>query len=299
MANCYLVAIASYRRPTELQQLLDSFEAGIGEMNAEILVVDNDAEATAREVATSHKLNPVYVVEPKPGIAEARNRALKHFDDRYRAIIFVDDDEWVSPNWLATLAGYAEETGADVAVGPVISIFPKDTPDWVKRGGFAQRPLSATGRRLPTAPTNNTLLLRDAWLRAGSPEFDTSFSETGGSDTDFFIRIRRSGAKLLYCAEAVVYEDVPIDRLSLRWFRRRAIRNGIVDTRTRMKYGGLPTGLARAVVAVGYGTLLLGLGLMTGRGIQSRPFVYIFYGYGRIAAVFNYRVREYARPKYQ
>lgn len=114
------------------------------------------------------------------------------------------------------------------------------------RGGFYQRRIHPSGHRLHTAPTNNTLLLRDTWLRAGAPLFDSSFSALGGEDSDFFRGIRKSGAAVLFCAEAVVYEDVPAERLSLRWVRRRAIRTGVIDTLVRRKHhDSLLAGLGR------------------------------------------------------
>lgn len=296
MADCYLIAIASYHRPAGLRQLLDSIQEAVGSMDVEIVVVDNDSEESARSVATEHPLGPVYVVEPQAGIAAARNRALDHFSERHRGIIFVDDDEWVSPTWLTTLTGYAAATGADVVLGPVVSVYPDETPEWVRRGGFIQRRIRESGLQLASAATNNTLLLRDAWVRAGSPRFDPSFSATGGSDTDLFRGIRKSGATILFCADAVVYEEVPLERLSFRWLRRRAIRNGIVDTRVRLKHkDSLLKGLVGGVLRAGYGILFLGVGLATGRGLQARPFENLFNAYGRFAALSNYRIREYAR----
>ncbi|MGB3484617.1 MAG: glycosyltransferase family 2 protein [Mycobacterium sp.] len=296
MADTYLVAIASYRRPEGLRKLLDSLQDAIGSTSVEILVVDNDSEETARTVATQHALQPLYVVECEPGIAAARNRALDHFSDRFRGIIFVDDDEWVSPSWLTTLTSYADRSGADVVLGPVVSEYPDETPGWVRRGGFIQRRIREDGQELRSAATNNTLLLRDAWIRAGAPRFDPSFSATGGSDTDLFHGIRKSGARILFCAGAIVYEEVPVERLTFRWLRRRAIRNGIVDTRVRIKHqDSLLRGLGGGVIRAGYGILFLAAGLATGRGLQARPFENLFNAYGRFAALLNVRIREYAR----
>jgi succinoglycan biosynthesis protein ExoM len=296
MAERYLIAIASYRRPTQLEHLLDSLGAMDRLAGADILVVDNDPEESARSVAENHRVEPIYVVEPAPGIAEARNRALQHFSNAYHGIIFVDDDEWVTQNWLTGLTDYAKQASADVVVGPVVTVFSENTPDWLRRGGFLQRQILETGTRLPTAPTNNTLLLRDAWVRAGSPRFDPSFSETGGSDADLFRGICKSGATILYCAEAAVHEDAPDQRLSLRWLRRRAIRNGIAQTRIRLKHGdSMVRGLGGGIVYMAYGAVFLAVGVITGRGLEAKPFNYFFSGYGRFAALFNYRIREYAR----
>jgi succinoglycan biosynthesis protein ExoM len=297
MVGSYLIAIASYRRPSGLRQLLDSLHTTDRSTEAEVLVVDNDPEESARSVATAHPLRPTYVVEPDPGIAAARNRALQHFSTRHRAIIFVDDDEQVAPDWLTRLTTYAAKTQADVVQGPVIGIFPPNAPPWISRGGFMQRRVWASGTPLMSAATNNTLLRRDSWLRAGAPTFDPSFSATGGSDTELFWRMRRSGSCILFCAEAVVYEDVPADRLSLAWVRRRAIRNGIAETRARRKHHDLTVAwLARSLLRAGCAMAVLGLGVATGRGLLAKPFNDLFKSYGHLAALCNYRILEYARP---
>jgi succinoglycan biosynthesis protein ExoM len=301
VAERYLIAIATYLRPKGLQRLLDSVEAAISSAPVDmapvdIVVVDNDADGSARSTAVDHRLSPTYVVEPEPGISAARNRALDHFSDRYSAIIFVDDDEWVSPAWLTTLTTYAAQTRADVVVGPVISVFLESTPEWVTRGGFFTQRLRPSGEQLRHAPTHNTLLLREAWVRAGSPRFDPAFSRTGGEDTDFFHGIRKSGAGILFCAEAAVYEEVPVDRQSLRFVRRRAIREGANETRVLRKHRDpVAVSLARGVRSGVYGILFLGLNLATGRGVQARPYFSLFYALGQFAGMFNYQVEGYTR----
>jgi glycosyltransferase involved in cell wall biosynthesis len=297
MGDGCLIAIASYRRPEGLRRLLDSLQRAIGSMDVDILVVDNDSEESARPIAAGHSARPVYVVEPAPGIAEARNRALQHFDDRYRSLVFVDDDEWVSPSWLETLTAYAGQTGAGVVTGPVESVFPAPPPDWVRRGGFIQRPILRTGRDLPWAATNNTLLLREAWLRAGSPRFDPAFSVTGGSDADFFRGIAKSGVRILYCAEALVFEEVTPDRVSLRWVRRRAIRTGMARTRVWRKHRDpLWRGLGGVALRAGAAALFLAVRLASGHGPQARAYNSLFHAYGCFAALFRYRINVYERP---
>lgn len=296
VAERYLIAIATYLRPIGLQRLLDSLESAVSSISPDIVIVDNDAEGSARPVAINHPLGPTYFIEPEPGISAARNRALQHFGDQYSGIIFIDDDEWVHPAWLTTLTTYAVQTQADVVVGPVTSVFLQPAPEWVQRGGFFKGRPHATGDRLTVAPTNNTLLVRDMWVRAGSPRFDPSFSATGGEDTDFFHGIRKSGATMLFCGEAVVYEEVPADRQSLRWVRRRAIREGANLTRVlRKHHDSLLPALGRGFRSAAYGIIFLGVGLVTGRGLQARPYFSLFFACGLFAALFNYQLEGYPR----
>lgn len=292
----YLISIASYKRPADLQRLLDSIAASIDPLRTDIVVVDNDPDGTAESTVADHPLAITYALEPTPGIASARNRGLERFTTDHAAIIFIDDDEWVSPDWFRTLTSYAHESGSDVVSGPVLTILPGEAPSWVRGGGFYQRSLAKTGTSLLSTATNNTLLRRDAWIRAGSPSFDVAFSTTGGSDWDFFWAIRKSGATIRYCADAIVWEDVPASRLSFRWLRRRAIRNGIVNTRVKLKHGDpLVMPLLRGIVRAGYNGILLVVELVRGRGIQSKPLNAILHEYGKFAGLFGYRIHEYKR----
>src|SRR3954468_17403879 len=164
----YLIAVATYRRPEALQRLLDSLALSIDRQRVEVIVIDNDAETSAKSVATEHLLNPWYELEAEPGIASARNRALDALGEQFAAILFVDDDEWVDRDWYQALIGYADRTGADVVQGPVVTVLPPGTPNWVRAGRFFQRAIPPSGSVLRSAATNNVLLTRDAWIRAGS-----------------------------------------------------------------------------------------------------------------------------------
>lgn len=292
----YLLAIATFRRPGDLRRLLDSLEASVDREHVEIVVVDNDAEAGAKTVASEHPLRPRYVVEPDPGIASARNRALDYFTDDFEAVIFVDDDEWVDPTWYETLVGYAAREDVDVVQGPVMTVLPEDAPQWIRAGQFFQRPLQATGTALQSAATNNVLLRRQAWLRAGSPRFDRAFSSTGGSDFDLFWGIGKAGASMAYCAEARVFEDVPASRLSWTWLRRRYTRIGIGIVNSRRKHGE-PLG---RFLFVTVGALVVGSGqlvadVVRGRGPRSVPVERIFKSYGVFTGLLGYRIHEYQR----
>ena len=293
----WLIAIATYHRNEGLARLLDSLVEQAGSVGADVLVVDNDGAGGAKLVAVDHPACTEYVVEPTPGIAAARNAALDRFDERYRGIIFVDDDEWVAADWLSQLTSYQSETAADVVQGPVISLLPAGAPTWIRAGGFFQRRRVDTGTELMSAPTNNTLLTRDAWVQAGRPRFDAAFSETGGSDWDLFWGLRRSGARLRYCNEAVVFEDVQTERMRFAWLARRAMRSGIVHSRVRTKYGDRPllAVLRGGARAVRYVPPLLA-GVITRRTVDAKPFNAIMFELGKLLGLAGYRTYEYQRP---
>lgn len=292
----YLVSIATYKRPDDLARLLSSLEVSLPLDRADVVVVDNDPEGSGRPSALGSALGVQYVIEPAPGIASARNRGLKHFGPQYRGILFVDDDEWVAPNWFESLVDYAEGVRAGVVTGPVRTVVPEGAPGWIRRGGFYQRATVPTGTKLMSAATNNTLMTREAWVRAGCPSFDTAFSSTGGSDWDMFWGVRKSGSQVVFCAEALVSEDVPASRLSFRWLRRRALRSGIVNTRVRLKHGDrlvlpLLRGCCRAIYYCG----VLAYDLIFRGGVRARSLNPIFFEIGRVSGLAGHRIHEYKR----
>ena len=98
------VCIPTYRRPEGLARLLDS----LGRMKvphdlrAEVVVVDNDPEASAAPLASRYADFPLpirWVHEPEANISVARNRSVD--EARGEWVAFVDDDEVVDEGWLA------------------------------------------------------------------------------------------------------------------------------------------------------------------------------------------------------
>ncbi len=72
----FLISIATYKRPDLLADLLRSLEPEVAGEDVRIAVVDNHAEGTGRAVCEASPLEIEYVIEPRPGIAAARNRGL-------------------------------------------------------------------------------------------------------------------------------------------------------------------------------------------------------------------------------
>ncbi len=296
MTERYLISIATYRRIDGLRRLLDSLAASIDRMVADIIVVDNDPDGSARETASLHKLEPIYLLEPSPGIAAARNRGLKRFSDDYEAVIFVDDDEWVEPDWFDMLTGYARAAVVDIVQGPIVAVLPDDAPRAIRSGGFYDRPPIPTGTRLNAAATNNTLMRRAAWAKAGYPLFDAAFSATGGSDTDLFWGIRKAGASIVFCAEAVVSEEVPQSRLTFRWLRQRFLRTGMVDIRVRRKHQDSIAGaMLKAPLTLIWSSAALAWQITTTRRMTRHPYYAFYTALGKLAAIAGKSIEEYRR----
>ncbi|TDT18499.1 GT2 family glycosyltransferase [Ilumatobacter fluminis] len=239
------VAVATYRRPDGLDALLSSIEQATAGVPVRVVVVDNDPVGSAKFVADRHAIVARYEIEATPGIAAARNRCLELVEVHEDAIVFVDDDERVSTEWLAALLQAARDYGADIVGGPVVSELPDGVGPWAR---LHQRRIEPDGSRSGLPATNNALVRTSLLRKAGAPKFDPSFSVSGGSDTDFFWRLKEDhGAHIVWSDTALVYEDVPPERTTLRWLCRRSYRNGAIIARVELRRRGRVLVLARGV----------------------------------------------------
>jgi len=235
------IAVLTFRRPRDLDAVLPLLVEqarsvhGLG-VEARVLVVDNDASGSGRERVEAAALaaagpgddvEPVavdYVVETTPGIASARNRALAESGDS-DLLVFIDDDERPSEQWLHALVALQAETGAAAVVGPVRSEYEVEPEPFIVEGRFFVRRRLATGTPVDVAATNN-LLLDLAAVRRQGLVFDVALGQLGGEDTLFTRSLVAGGGTILWCAEAVVTDVVPAHRVTRRWVVQRAYSSG-------------------------------------------------------------------------
>lgn len=223
------IVIPSYRRPAGLARTLAGCLAQQGiDSSVEIVVVDNDAAGSAEPVVAQIAKNaavPIrYVLEDRPGISHARNTGVAAASGRF--VVFIDDDEVPVPSWLAAFLATIRRSSADLVVGPVYPQFADPAADAYRHRKYTRDAQAPTGTRLLRwAGIGNTILDKERCF-AGDAPFDPALGLTGGEDTVFLHQLLRRGRVLLWCAEAVVRETVPGDRIDWRYMLRRAFRGG-------------------------------------------------------------------------
>ncbi|MTD12382.1 glycosyltransferase [Nakamurella sp. YIM 132087] len=229
------IAMLTFHRPQDLAEVLPLLTAQADEaarhrwpagrsLDVGIVIVDNDPAGSGRPAVRASGVSVHYVVEPTPGIAAARNRAL---DETTGAdiVVFIDDDERPHPRWLVGLLETHFATGAAAVAGPVISQFVGDLDPWVAAGAFFHRRRLPTGTRIEVAATNNLLLDRRQ-VDALRLRFDRRFGLSGADDTYFSSSLHRSGAEMVWCDSAIVTDVVPAERMTRSWVVRRAFSSG-------------------------------------------------------------------------
>ncbi|MEH0019270.1 MAG: glycosyltransferase [Desulfobacter sp.] len=255
-ANAHVaIGICTFRRPQLLEKTLLSLKGMRipGGCRICVIVADNDADRSAEPLV--NRVGPAlgvpvhYHAEPRPGIPFARNRVLAAAKDLDTdALIFIDDDEYVDENWLVHLWSCYRKSDADALMGFVRTLYPENTPGWIVRGTFYQRDKvgnkkastlfqalasvvvapkwngkspRATGERMNFGRTCNCLINFKKLIVEQDLSFDEDFGLQGGSDAEFFMRVIKKGGVIRWVEEAVVYEPLALDRMSLAYFIRR------------------------------------------------------------------------------
>ncbi len=271
-ARSVTIAVLTYQRPGQLATLLPELvrQAREQEPPAGVIVVDNDPAGSARQAVEALRLDEVaYLHEARPGIAMARNAALRAAAD-YDVLVFIDDDETPEPDWLSVMLGAHARLGGAAITGPVLRKHEHEPAPWVRAARVMDRRRFPTGTLMEAAGTGN-LLLSLSHVRRHGITFDDELGIAGGSDHLFTKQLRRTGGAIYWCDEAVVHELVPGDRLTGRWTLRRGYRSGsatvrvdlmLADTaatRARVRIAALVGGLGRVV----FGAARVGAGLVT------------------------------------
>ena len=292
MAERVIVAIPTFKRPKNLQRLLESLTKLDTDADISVLVADNDADGhegfdlCARVVGYRWPLKAVICADR--GIAQVRNKlvaeALK--DEKASFVAMIDDDEWPDARWIAEFLNAQRQSGADALQGSIL---------------FGDKSGGTPDIRRMSGPTDmlqgaGNLFLSRARLAAMSPPwFDPAFALTGGEDREFFLRLKREGARFAWVDEARAYGDVPETRATLGWALRRAYSTGNSDMRALLKHqqGGR---LIEAAKILGVLLLSLPLAVILSPSPNHRlwPLAKLCRAAGKLTAMLGWRYNEYA-----
>lgn len=238
-----VVGVPTHKRPEQLSELLRTLEPQVARVDGLIIVVDNDPNGSAEPITGRTSLAK-YVREPKPGVANVRNRLLYEATGA-QALACIDDDEIPALDWLERLLKAQQESGAEVVVGPVISHLPTDAPPWA-HDQFT-RPRHPTGPYAGHVAAGNCLIDMP-YIESTGIAFRNDFDFHAGEDTDLFWALRTTGANVYWCDEAVATEHVDPSRLSARWVFNRARQSSAAYAMTEAQHRGTALAVMRALL---------------------------------------------------
>lgn len=297
------ICACTFQRPEGLADLMQSCRSLDipNELDLSFIIIDNDVTQSSRhqfdQVTQDFPWPCRYVHEPEPGIPIARNRAIQAAGEE-GYLVFVDDDETVTPNWIEELWRIEKETGATFVQGPVHMLADNADDNWWLETLFFRQNSFVDGAEITESWSNNVLVDLE-FVSKHDCRFENKLRYDGGSDTLFFQDIVKCGGRGAFAAHAWVSEIQPPTRLTWKWAVNRQYRYGSTRAMTALLRRPrleatlycLVRGIAMAVVGVGQliSALVRGrLGLANGVALLSRSA-------GILAGMIGKRKLEYAR----
>lgn len=220
------VTVCTRDRPEGLARLLDSLSIQTYP-RMRVLVVDNAprddrTRLVVLEAEGRHGIDIDYVVEHRPGLSWARNRAIDTAEGE--VIAWIDDDERCDPWWAAEIArGFVDVPAAIGVTGIVIpGELVTKSQEWfedfsgVRRGrGFACAVFSPATARIqsplyplpPFGAGGNMAFRREVLKQIGG--FDCALGAgtvtCGGEDSAMLSTLMMRGGTVVYQPSAIVY----------------------------------------------------------------------------------------------
>src|SRR5271165_221798 len=236
--------ICTYNRHDMLPEAIESLvQQDIPAGSFEIIVVDNSPDQTgaARFGQRYARLsNLTYLVEPKPGLSNARNKGTAAAIGRI--VAFIDDDARASPCWVKELlrAHAAFDGRAGIVGGPIVPRWVGDKPAWMSKRLLGYLSVVDLGQELRELSAGewlagcNISFDRASLIAAGG--FSTRLGRMGSGSTllsnddmEASERVRAMGKLAIYAPKAVVEHVIQPERLTQSCFRRRAAWQAVSD----------------------------------------------------------------------
>ncbi|MCX8281712.1 glycosyltransferase family 2 protein [Phyllobacterium sp. 0TCS1.6C] len=235
--RCVCIATVTRDRPVMLECLLRSYSALAVPPGIELrfAIVENNPRANLHDIVERFRLSVPeravhYEIEPRLGIAFARNRALDaalHAD--CHILLFADDDEVVDTHWLEHLLAARDRDDLDIVGGPVrlLPLEPAagtwhrlvwngiDRRNRAKEHGASR--LWKQGRAARIVLATGSWLGNLEFFRGTALRFDETLGFAGGEDSQLWKEAVRRGARTGWAPAAIAAETMPLARLTLRY----------------------------------------------------------------------------------
>ena len=221
------VYVCTHRRNGPLVDLLTSVQAAADTVQPDIgvavVVVDDNPDGRAEQVVDGFEhrfaLGLHYTHTGSQNISTARNRGVETAMGLGDWVAMTDDDQTVSPVWLAELFAAQEAHDAQAVTGPVFIRYAPDSPSWISDQPFAdllEAQPRVDGERVDTCSTGNSMILT-SWLEEHPDvRFRKDLGVLGGEDMVFYRGAIQQGLRAFYALKAEAYQLQPPERATYR-----------------------------------------------------------------------------------
>lgn len=200
----------------------------------EIILVDNNSTDDTVTIATNNWKQfgepfPLTIVEEKkPGLSNARIRGIHA--SSYEYLVFCDDDNWLSKNYLSIVCSIFDGQPEVAMIGGTGCVeLDKETPEWFKNTNGFGYAIGNEGRQ--TGYTDSVygagMAVRKKMLQAlndGHLSFLLSDRVgkklSSGGDAEMCILVRASGKKIWFDERLQFVHQLPQSRINWPYYRR-------------------------------------------------------------------------------
>ncbi len=234
------VIIPTYNRSALLRDAVNSVLAQESQTTFEIIIVDNnskdDTAVVVQSLMDQYPGRLSYILETQQGNAHARNRGVN--EARAPVIAFIDDDVTVEHNWLTSLKN-ALDSHPELSFvgGKVLPQWSTAPPSWLTPEhwsplavlDYGPDELIIAGKSPRGLLTANIAFRRSVFAEVGtfSPHLQRVKNAIGSmEDTEFLLRVCRSGKQGMYLPGMVARAPVDNERLSKEYHRRWHMGHG-------------------------------------------------------------------------
>lgn len=238
------VIICTYNREDYIEQALNSLaDQSLASEQFEIVLINNNSTDKTGELCkkfiAKHKdcLQIQYHIEFQQGLSYARNRGIR--ESKGELLVFMDDDAFASPDYLAqTLRFFDEHPQVLAGGGRIYPRWESQCPVWMSK--YLMPLVSVidwgndikyfSGKHFPIGA--NMMMRRKAFEQYG--DFNTRLGRTGkmmlgGEEKDFFFRLYNANEQVAYLPAALVEHLVPDRRLKTAFIKKQALGIGLSE----------------------------------------------------------------------
>lgn len=236
-ASLLSVIICTFNRASLLSGCLKELVRQIQEMardDVDILIVDNNSTDDTALIFQQFKAkwpSLRYVFEPSQGLSYARNRGAIESSGLY--VCYIDDDAVPGAYYVQSVMSVLAMHAPDIAGGPIFPFYTSPKPFWFQDELEVRQHARGTGFFDCPVSGGNFIIRRELLLHLGM--FSTEYGMVGGrlrlgEERNLIERYRKSTScsrrRIYYSQACFVYHHVPVSKMKISYFLRRAFESG-------------------------------------------------------------------------